>query len=87
MTTAPINHKSSPHPKHLAVSKLAESSSDRFILEPECKAITALSRQRRWELEREGRFPKRVKLGERTNAWRLSELQAWMESATASRAV
>ena len=38
---------------------------NRFVREAECKSITGLSRTRRWELEKEGKFPKRIKLGER----------------------
>ncbi|MBY6019362.1 AlpA family transcriptional regulator [Halomonas denitrificans] len=62
-------------------------STDRMVLEPECKEISSLSRQRRWQLEREGRFPKRIKLGERTNAWLMSELMAWLNAASATRQI
>lgn len=51
----------------------------RFVREAECKFITGLSRTRRWELEKEGKFPKRIKLSERAVAWRLSDLMSWME--------
>lgn len=52
---------------------------DRFVREAECKQITGLSRTRRWELEKAGLFPKRVKLSERAIAWRLTALMAWIE--------
>lgn len=52
---------------------------DRFVREAECKEITGLSRTRRWELEKEGKFPVRIKLSERAVAWRLSSLMQWME--------
>lgn len=52
---------------------------DRFVRETECKTITGLSRTRRWELEKKGKFPKRIKLSERAVAWRLSDLMSWME--------
>jgi prophage regulatory protein len=55
------------------------NSTNRFVREAECKQITGLSRTRRWELEREGKFPKRIKLSERAVAWRLSDLMGWME--------
>ena len=35
---------------------------DRLVRERECRAITGLARQRRWELEKQGKFPKRVHL-------------------------
>ena len=52
---------------------------DRCVRETECKHITGLSRTRRWELEREGKFPKRIKLSERAVAWGLSDLMNWVE--------
>jgi prophage regulatory protein len=52
---------------------------DRFVREAECKQITGLSRTRRWELEKEGKFPKRHKLSERAVAWKLSDLVNWIE--------
>jgi len=52
---------------------------NRFVREDECKSITGLSRTRRWELEKEGKFPKRVKLSERAVAWLLSDLMSWIE--------
>ena len=36
--------------------------SDRFVREPECRALTGLSRSTRWRLERSGEFPKRRRL-------------------------
>jgi prophage regulatory protein len=55
------------------------NSTNRFVREAECKQITGLSRTRRWELEKEGKFPKRIKLSERAVAWQLSDLMSWME--------
>jgi prophage regulatory protein len=52
---------------------------DRFVKETECKSITSLSRTRRWELEKEGKFPKRIKLSERAVAWLMSDLMNWIE--------
>lgn len=52
---------------------------DRFVREAECKAITGLSRTRRWELEKEGKFPTRIKLSSRAVAWSLKSLMQWME--------
>ncbi|TVL54822.1 transcriptional regulator [Shewanella algae] len=60
---------------------------DRLVREQECRQITGLSRQRRWEMEKDGRFPKRISLGTRSVAWRLSELQAWISEVAETRAV
>nr|WP_320136310.1 AlpA family phage regulatory protein [uncultured Amphritea sp.] len=52
---------------------------DRGVLEKECAFMTGLGRQRRWELEREGRFPLPRKIGPRTNMWLLSEILEWLQ--------
>jgi prophage regulatory protein len=51
---------------------------DRLIAECECRAITGWSRAQRWRLERDGKFPRRLRLGPRTVRWRLSEILAWI---------
>ena len=52
---------------------------ERFIREQECREITGLSRTSRYEMEQEGRFPKRLKLNKRTVAWKLSDIRQWMK--------
>ena len=52
---------------------------NRIIREPECREMTGLTRQYRLELEKRGRFPKRIKLAERIHGWRLSEIQQWID--------
>jgi prophage regulatory protein len=37
-----------------------------------------LSRAQRWRLERDGKFPRRLRLGPHTVRWRLSEILAWI---------
>ncbi|ELN2578450.1 AlpA family phage regulatory protein [Enterobacter kobei] len=51
---------------------------DRMVKEDECKFLSGLSHSTRYKAEKEGRFPKRVKIGGAAVAWRLSELQAWI---------
>ncbi len=53
---------------------------ERFVREDECRFRSGISRTRRWELMREGKFPQsRLVPGtERTKAWLNSELEAWM---------
>lgn len=51
---------------------------DRLIGEPEVKARTDTSRAYRWRLERDDKFPRRVKVGARAVRWRLSEIEAWI---------
>lgn len=51
---------------------------DRMIKESECKSMTTLANSTRWNLEREDKFPKRIKIGSKAVAYRLSEVQAWI---------
>jgi prophage regulatory protein len=51
---------------------------ERLIAEGECRATTGLSRAQRWRLERDGKFPRRLRLGPRTVRWRLSQILAWI---------
>lgn len=51
---------------------------DRLIREAECASITGVSRATRWRWEREGVFPRRVRIGPNSIGWRYSELRAWL---------
>lgn len=53
---------------------------DRLICEDERRIITSISRSQAWVLEQDGLFPKRIKLGNRSVAWRLSEILEWIET-------
>lgn len=53
---------------------------DRVVREAEVRQITGLSRTRRFELMREGRFPRKIKLSDRASGWRLSEVESWLAS-------
>ena len=45
---------------------------------PEVVARTRLSAPTIWRLERKGKFPKRLVIGIRRVAWRVTELDRWM---------
>lgn len=62
---------------------------DRLVTFHELKTITGIpySRASLWRMERAGGFPQRIKLSPRRSAWRLSELQAWIESRPRGMAV
>lgn len=51
---------------------------ERFIREPERASITGLPRVSWNRLEDEGQAPKRIPIGPRTIAWKLSTLQEWI---------
>jgi prophage regulatory protein len=56
-----------------------------FIKLPQVMAQTGLSRSHIYALAHEGKFPKPVKLSERSSAWVESEVQEWIESRIAER--
>ncbi|WP_084644056.1 helix-turn-helix transcriptional regulator [Ferrimonas futtsuensis] len=58
---------------------------DRLIREKECRQISGLTRQRRLQLEKKGRFPLRIHIGERAIAWRLSEVQGWINQVASTQ--
>ena len=57
----------------------------RFMRLPELMATTGLKHTRIRELEAMGKFPKRVKIGDRANGWVESEINAWMKDRMAAR--
>ncbi len=59
---------------------LADTTEDRYVLEPECHAITGLSRSTRWRLIRAGEFPKKRLISTGRVGWLLSELREWLQS-------
>ncbi len=44
----------------------------------QCIALTTLANSTRWKMEQAGKFPRRIKIGERAAGYRLSEVQAWI---------
>lgn len=63
----------------------ADPGENRIIRERECARLTGLSRCHRWRLERDGRFPKRLRLGEVAHGWLLSEVQGWLREKAEAR--
>ena len=45
----------------------------------EVTRLTGLSRTTLWRLEREGKFPERVRLGANSVGWREEEVRAWLD--------
>lgn len=42
--------------------------------------LVPYSRMHIWRLEKSGAFPRRLKLGRRRIAWRLSEISTWIDT-------
>lgn len=57
---------------------VATQQQERFLRFGAVAEMIGLSRSTIWRMEREGRFPKRVKIGTKSVAWRMSDLLAWM---------
>ncbi len=52
---------------------------DRIIRANEVQEMTGLSRTSIWRYEKENTFPNRVKLGDISVGWKLSEVQEWIQ--------
>ncbi|MCO6060386.1 AlpA family transcriptional regulator [Pseudomonas sp. MOB-449] len=69
----------------MGATAVAVQQQERFLRFGAVAEIIGLSRSTIWRLEKEGDFPKRVKLGGKSVAWRLSELNLWMSARIAAR--
>ena len=52
---------------------------EKLVRLPEVISITGLSKTTIWRYEKKGEFPKRIKVTARTSAWKLSDIQAFIE--------
>jgi prophage regulatory protein len=50
---------------------------------PELQQLVPLSRMHIDRLEKDGKFPARIRLGPNAVAWKLSEILAWVETRRA----
>ena len=57
----------------------------RLIRRPELEAMTGLPKSTLYDYLQAGTFPAPVKLSARSVAWRLSEVEAWIESRQSAR--
>jgi prophage regulatory protein len=51
----------------------------RILRKKEVLLMVPYSAQHLLRLEKQGKFPKRIRIGERRVEWRLSEIEAWLE--------
>lgn len=56
---------------------------DRLLNVKQVQALVPASRVSIWRWEKEGRFPKRIKLGSATR-WRESDIQKWISELQAA---
>ena len=58
---------------------------ERLVREPAREEITSVPKVTWWDLERKGLAPKRIHISRRCVAWKLSDLQAWIETVADGR--
>ena len=63
--------------------KMPTKQTLRVLREPAVLDRTGLGHTRLWELERDGKFPKRIKISERACGWLEHEVQDFIESRIA----
>ncbi len=63
----------------------ASESLDRFLPVDEVEHISGYSRTTIWRHEREGLFPRRVKIGKARVGWLESEVREWIAARKAAR--
>ena len=61
------------------------SSPDRIIGSAELKSMVPYSNMHFWRMEKDGRFPKRIRLGANRVGWSLKEITAWIDAKKAER--
>ncbi len=64
---------------------MGTSEVDRIITGRELREMVRYSLMQIWRLERDGRFPKRIKLGPGRVGWSLREVQGWIAARKAER--
>lgn len=57
----------------------------RFLRQPEVKARVGLSTMQIWRLEKQGKFPRRCKIGENSVGWLESEIDEFINTRVAAR--
>ncbi len=60
------------------------SALPRIVSKKDLKEMVPYSSQHILRLEKAGRFPRRIKLGERRVGWRLIDIERWIEERAAS---
>jgi prophage regulatory protein len=64
---------------------MVTSETDHIISAREVRDMVSYSLMQIWRLERDGRFPKRIRLGPGRIGWSLREVQEWIADRKAER--
>ena len=62
-----------------------EAIGDRIILAPERRLLVPYSDMHIRRMEKDGRFPRRIRLGPKRVGWSLREVVGWIEERKAER--
>lgn len=62
-----------------------ETPIDRIILAPERRVLVPFSDMHIWRMEKDEKFPRRIRLGPNRVGWILSEVIEWIEAKKAER--
>jgi prophage regulatory protein len=73
-----ISGQPQPKPQPKSQPQQLQPLPDRVLRLDTVMLLTGLSRATLWRMERESRFPKRVKIGKRAVAWRETEIRDWL---------
>jgi prophage regulatory protein len=65
--------------------KKIPSPTDRIIRKPELLARIGLSDPTIWRMERDGKFPRRLRLGGNSCGWLQSEVDIWLQRLAEAR--
>ena len=58
---------------------------DEFIRRPALLELVGMSKSHQTRLEKSGKFPQRVRLGQRAVGWSLREVRQWMDAKKNAR--
>ena len=69
----------------MGLSRGLTQEAEKVLRKPEVRQMVGLSDPTIWRLEKAGKFPQRVKLGERSCGYFQSEILAWLDSKAQAR--
>ena len=61
---------------------MSDLSPGELIFWPELQRLVPIARTTIWRMERSGKFPRRINIGERRVVWRRSQVEAWLAQRT-----
>jgi predicted DNA-binding transcriptional regulator AlpA len=69
-----------PKPLPLLESEVASGNKAKYdvVRNKQLRQLTGLSNTTIWRLEREGAFPARIRLSQKSVGWRRSEIETWL---------